>query len=132
MQREYELMLLTDTELEDTARTAILDRVKDIVTTGKGTWVSTDEWGRRKMAYEINKKPEATYHLLQFDCDSDTLDEVTRVLRITDGVMRQLAVNRVPPLPEGVTLEVWSEEDAERGERGGRGRGRGRDRGGRG
>src|SRR5581483_2391597 len=58
-------------------------------------------------AYEIDHKPDGTYHLLQFDAQPATLDEVTRVLKITDGVLRHMATRRVkggtrlapPPLP---------------------------------
>ena len=45
-------------------------------------------WGRRKLAYEIGHKGEGAYHLLQFTSDAATLDEISRVLRIDDGVMR--------------------------------------------
>jgi small subunit ribosomal protein S6 len=48
----------------------------------------------RRLAYEIDKKSEATYHLLQFDCDPTTLEELTRILKITDGAMRHMAVRR--------------------------------------
>jgi ribosomal protein S6 len=65
------------------------------VETGGGTWVGHDPWGRRKLAFEIEKKTEGVYHLLQFDADPATLDELTRILKITDGVMRHLATRRV-------------------------------------
>ena len=52
-------------------------------------------WGRRRLAYEIGHKTDGAYHLLTFDAAPETLDEVSRVLRITDGVMRHLAVRRV-------------------------------------
>jgi small subunit ribosomal protein S6 len=52
-------------------------------------------WGRRKLAYEIDHKPEGVYHLLTFEADPETLDEISRVLKITDGVMRHLAVRQV-------------------------------------
>jgi hypothetical protein len=63
-------------------------------------------WGRRRLAYEIDHKPEGSYHLLNFDTEPATLDELSRILRITDGVMRHLAVRRIegaapgPPPPE--------------------------------
>ena len=66
-----------------------------------------DVWGRRRLAYEITHKGEGTYHLLNFDADAETLAELSRILRITDGVMRHLAVRRDrgqprpgPPPPE--------------------------------
>jgi hypothetical protein len=68
-----------------------------------------DVWGRRKLAYEIDHKAEGFYHLLLLSSAPDILDEITRVLRITDGVLRHLAVRRVKsaaaPQPEAVTEE---------------------------
>lgn len=126
MVQEYELMLLTDAEIDDSARTTIIDRAKEAVAKGGGSWLRVDDWGRRKMAYEIAKKADAHYSLMFFDCDGETLDEAVRVLRITDGVMRVMGVNRVPPPPEGAKLDPPepTEEDRERPRgRGGRGRG---------
>src|SRR5256885_16890344 len=51
-------------------------------------------WGRRRLAYEIDHKAEGVYHLLTFDAEPEALAEVSRVLKITDGVMRHLAVKR--------------------------------------
>ena len=62
--------------------------------------------GRRRLAYEIGHKGEGSYHLLNFDAEAETLEELSRILRITDGVMRHLAVRRIeggspgPPPPE--------------------------------
>jgi ribosomal protein S6 len=73
---------------------------------GGGTWVGHNAWGRRRLAYEIDHKHEGAYHLLNFDAEPATLDELSRILRITDGVMRHLAVRRIegtapgPPPPE--------------------------------
>lgn len=129
---EYEIMLLTLADLDEPARAAIVDRVKTSVAKGGGSFVKLDEWGRRKLAYAIAKQEDAHYSLVHVDCDGDTLKEAIDLLRITDGVLRVMAVNRVPVLPEGVELAGISDEEAaaprrERG-RGGRGGGRGRDR----
>ena len=64
---------------------------------GGGTWAGQDAWGRRKLAYEINKKSDGVYHLLSFSADGDTLDEIARVLKIDDDVMRHLATRRYKP-----------------------------------
>ena len=92
----YEIMLLLDAELAEDRQAEIVSRTRELVTQRGGTWQSDDGWGRRKLAYEIDKKPEAFYYLLQFDSDAETLDELTRVLKITDGVLRHLAVRRLP------------------------------------
>jgi len=90
----YEVLLMLDVELPDERQQEILDRAQDIVTKGGGTWHGNEPWGRRKLAYEIDHKSEASYHLFTFDCEPATLDELTRVLRITDGAMRHMAVRR--------------------------------------
>ena len=90
----YEVLLMLDPELADERQSEIIARAEEIVTKGGGAWRGSEPWGRRKLAYEIDHKGEGTYHLFTFDCDPATLDELTRVLRITDGAMRHMAVRR--------------------------------------
>jgi small subunit ribosomal protein S6 len=92
----YEIMLLIEPEVAEERHGEIIDRVKQIVEKGDGTWISSDTWGRRKLAYEIKHQGEAFYYVLTFDAPAPALHEVTRVLAITDGVMRFMAVNRLP------------------------------------
>lgn len=92
----YEIMLLLDAELAEERQNEILTRIRELVSQRGGSWQSDDAWGRRKLAFEIDKKSEAFYYLLLFDCDAETLDELTRVLKITDGVLRHMAVRRIP------------------------------------
>jgi small subunit ribosomal protein S6 len=92
----YEIMLLLDAELTEERQNEILTRIRELVEKRGGSWQSDDAWGRRKLAYEIEKKGEAFYYLLVFDSDAETLDELTRVLKITDGVLRHMAVRRIP------------------------------------
>jgi small subunit ribosomal protein S6 len=90
----YEIMLMLDPELAEDRQGDIVARVRETVEKQGGAWVGHETWGRRKLAYEIDHKGEAVYHLLQFDADAPTLAEITRVLRITDGAMRHMAVRR--------------------------------------
>ena len=104
---EYEILLMLDPELAEERQTEIVSRTNELVEKSGGTWLSHDVWGRRRLAYEIDHKSDGAYHLLQFDVQPATLDEITRVLKITDGVMRHMATRRVkgggraapPPLP---------------------------------
>jgi ribosomal protein S6 len=57
--------------------------------------VRQEPWGRRKLAYEIQKKTDGVYYLLEFDATPETLEELSRILKITDGVLRHIAVHRV-------------------------------------
>ena len=92
---EYEIMLLLDPELAEAQGDAIIQRIRDSVEGAGGTWDGHSPWGRRRLAYEIGHKGEAVYHLLLFTTTAEALAEITRVLKITDGVVRHLAVNRV-------------------------------------
>lgn len=92
---DYEIMLLLDPELAEERGNEIIQRIRDSVEGAGGTWDGHEPWGRRRLAYEIDHKHEAIYHLLLFTCTPEALDEITRVLKITDGVTRHLAVRRV-------------------------------------
>ncbi len=93
----YEILLMLDPELAEERQDDVVARVRELVESRGGTWQGHEPWGRRKLAYEIDKKGEAYYHLLLFDAEPAALDEVTRVLRITDGAMRHMAVRRPAP-----------------------------------
>jgi small subunit ribosomal protein S6 len=119
----YEILLMLDPESADAHQDEVIARVRELVEGSGGTWRSHDAWGRRRLAYEIHKKPEGIYHLLVFESSGETLDEITRVLKIDDSVMRHLAVKHIegsrtsaprdetpPPapiaIPEPVAVEV--------------------------
>ena len=116
---EYEILLLLDPELEEGRQGEVVTRAREQVEKAGGSWDLHDVWGRRKLAYEIGHKGEGNYHLLQFTCEADTLDEISRVLRIDDGVMRHMATRRIegsPSRPVAVsasTREDVVREDAE-------------------
>jgi small subunit ribosomal protein S6 len=92
---DYEIMLLLDPELAEERANEIIQRIRDSVESSGGSWDGHEPWGRRRLAYEIGHKGEAVYHLLLFTCPVETLDEITRVLKITDGVTRHGAYRRV-------------------------------------
>ena len=92
----YEILLMLDPELPEERQAEVVARTRELVERGGGSWANEDIWGRRKLAYEIDHKGEGVYHLLTFDTTPETLDEISRVLKITDGVMRHMAVRQVP------------------------------------
>jgi small subunit ribosomal protein S6 len=103
---EYEILLMLDAEIAEERADEILARVRERVQADGGTWDVHEPWGRRRLAYEIGHKADGVYHLLLFTAAPATLAEISRVLKITDGVMRHLAVRRVkggqtkaPPQP---------------------------------
>jgi len=91
----YEILLMLDPELPEERQTEVVTRTRELIEQSGGTWRSHDPWGRRRLAYEINHKPEGVYHLIVFEASPETLDEATRVLKITDGVIRHLAVRHI-------------------------------------
>lgn len=103
----YEVLVMLDPEAPEERHEEIIARARELVERGGGSWVAHEPWGRRKLAYEIGHRTDGVYHLLQFDAEPATLDEISRVLKITDGVMRHLATRRPkgggrtgpPPLP---------------------------------
>jgi small subunit ribosomal protein S6 len=92
---DYEIMLLLDPELADERSEEIIQRIRTSVEGANGTWDGHEPWGRRRLEYEIDHKGEAVYHLLLFTAPPETLAEITRVLKITDGVIRHGAYRRV-------------------------------------
>ncbi len=87
-------------DAEDETRAALLDRVREIITNEQGTVGKTDEWGKRRFAYEMNHVNEGYYYVMYFKAEPKTLDEVTRVLKIADTVLRIMPVR----LPEKGTI----------------------------
>ena len=94
---DYEILLMLDPEVAQERQEEIVKRTRDLVEAGGGTWDGQDVWGRRKLAYEIDKRSDGVYHLLSFSAEAETLDEISRVLKIDDGVMRHLATRRYKP-----------------------------------
>ena len=119
---DYEILLMLDPELPEDRQNEIVKRSQELIKKSGGKWDAHQPWGRRRLAYEIDHKPEGTYHLLTFEAEPETLDEISRVLKITDGVMRHMAVRRVkgpstgPPEPapeEPVAAAARASQDSE-------------------
>lgn len=91
----YEILLLLDPEQAEARQDEIVARTRDLVEKGGGSWQSHDVWGRRRLAYPIARKEEGVYHLVVFQAPAETLDEVSRVLKIDDAVLRHMATRHV-------------------------------------
>jgi len=94
---DYEILLMLDPDVPEERQEEIVTRTRELLEKDGGTWEAHDAWGRRRLAYEIDHKAEGVYHLVTFSCDPAALDEVSRVLKITDGVMRHMATRRPRP-----------------------------------
>ncbi len=96
----YDLMLLLDTQAEESTRTKIVADARSAIEAG-GELLRHDEWGERPLTYPIDKKTSAEYHLLQFHAgSSELLDGLKRTLRITDGVVRFRVIKLKPGVPD--------------------------------
>ena len=82
---DYEILLMLDPDLPEERQEEIVKRTRDLVEKNGGAWDGQDAWGRRKLAYEINKKSDGVYHLISFSADGDTLDEIARVWDALEG-----------------------------------------------
>lgn len=91
----YEILLMLDPEQAETRQDDIVARTRDLVEKSKGTWHSHDAWGRRRLAYPIAHKEEGVYHLVVFDAEAETLEEISRVLKIDDSVLRHMATRHI-------------------------------------
>src|SRR3954468_4242906 len=118
MVSEYEILLMLDPELPDDRQNEIVTRVRENIEGSSGSWGAHDVWGRRKLASEIDQKGGGVHPLLTSDAEPEALAEVSRVLKITDGVMRHLAVKRTAstgparPLETSVEHRQDSEDQA--------------------
>jgi small subunit ribosomal protein S6 len=91
----YEILLMLDPEQAEARQDDIVARARDLVEKSGGTWQSHDPWGRRRLAYPIAHKEEGVYHLVVFDAEAETLEEVSRVLKIDDAVLRHMATRHI-------------------------------------
>lgn len=90
--RHYEVMVILDPESEERTVAPTLEQYLGVVRDAGGSVEKVDIWGRRKLAYEINKKGEGIYAVLDVDCESDTVDELERQLGLSESVMRTKVV----------------------------------------
>ncbi len=89
---KYELALVLNANYEEEARNAVLEKVKDLVTRFGGNITDIDEWGKKKLAYEIQKMSEGFYYFIHFDAEATVPAEIEERIRIVDGVLRYLCV----------------------------------------
>ena len=89
---KYELAVVVSAKLEDDERVATVERVKEYITRFGGTVTNVDEWGKKRLAYEIQKMKEGFYYFIKFESDSNCPNEVENSIRIMENVIRFLCV----------------------------------------
>ena len=91
---KYELAVVLSAAIDDEARSAALDRVKDYVEKAGGSITNVDDWGKKKLAYEIQKMSEAFYYFIQFDAETDAPAEIESNVRLMESVIRFLCIKK--------------------------------------
>jgi small subunit ribosomal protein S6 len=105
--RPYETMIVFDTSVDAQAIQIALDRALETIRANEGTPGNIDRWGKRPLAYEINKRKEGYYVLVEFDGESITVDELDRILTLSDEVLRYKILRRhVRPAKSSVTASA--------------------------
>ncbi len=88
---KYETMLITTATLDEEATAALVGKFKSLIE-ANGTIDSVEDWGKRRLAYPINKENDGIYTLINFTSEPDFPAELDRVYKITDGVLRSMIV----------------------------------------
>lgn len=92
--KAYELLVLLSPSLDEETRAATMARIDSTITAEGGVVDNVDEWGKRKLAYEINHVAEGDYTLIDFHTNPESIAELNRILGITDAVIRSMVTNR--------------------------------------
>ena len=91
---KYELAVIVSAKLEDDERAATIEKVKEQIARFGGTVTAVDEWGKKKLAYEVQKMKEAFYYFIQFEAEATAPAEIENRVRIMDNVIRFLCVRQ--------------------------------------
>ncbi|WP_348719598.1 30S ribosomal protein S6 [uncultured Alcanivorax sp.] len=108
--RHYEVVFLVHPDQSEQVP-AMIERYSAIVTDGKGTIHRLEDWGRRQLAYPINKIHKAHYVMLNIECDGDTLAELENTFRFNDAVIRHLVIRRDNAVTEPSPLAKNDEKE---------------------
>ncbi len=91
---KYEVLYILEAALADEEKEALISKFSEMVTAAGGEVENVDKWGIKKYAYPINFKNEGYYVLMNFTANSEFPKELDRVMRITDGVVRNMVVKK--------------------------------------
>jgi small subunit ribosomal protein S6 len=90
--RKYELMYIIQPAIEEDAKKALVERFQEILTSNGAEIIEAKEWGKRRLAYEINDLREGYYQIVKVNADSKAIDEYTRLANINEDIIRHIAV----------------------------------------
>jgi small subunit ribosomal protein S6 len=111
---QYELMVILDPEIDERTVAPSLDKFLNVVRNDGGTIDSVDIWGRRRLAYEINKKSEGIYAVVQLTATGDTTKELDRQLKLSEAVMRTKVLRAEEAIAQVAAAQKRADEKAAR------------------
>lgn len=91
---KYELAVVVSAKIEDDERAAVVDKCKALIERFGGTVTNVDDWGKKRLAYEVQKMKDAFYYFIQFDAETSAPAEIENRVRIMDNVLRFLIVKQ--------------------------------------
>ncbi len=91
---KYELAIVVTTKIEDEQRNEVVERCKALIERFGGTVTNLDDWGKKRLAYEIQKMKEGFYYFIRFEAESTVPVEIESRVRIMDNVIRYLVVRQ--------------------------------------
>ena len=91
---KYELALVVNAKIEDDARTATVEKAKEYITRFGGTVTEVEDWGKKRLAYEVQKMREGFYYFIQFEAEPSVPAQIEQNVRIMDNVLRFLCVKK--------------------------------------
>ena len=114
MTHEYELMVILDPEIDERTVAPSLDKFLNVIRNDGGTIDNIDIWGRRRLAYEIQKKSEGIYAVVNFTATSASTVELDRQLKLSEAVLRTKVLRSEEAVARAISVRA---EDAKRAER---------------
>jgi small subunit ribosomal protein S6 len=111
--RHYEIVFLVHPDQSEQVP-AMVERYRSTIESGGGTIHRLEDWGRRQLAYPIQKLHKAHYVLMNIECETETLEELTSAFRFNDAVIRNMVMTRKGPVTEPSLLAKKAEEKRER------------------
>jgi len=111
---QYELMVILDPEIDERTVAPSLDKFLNVIRNDGGTIDNVDVWGRRRLAYEINKKTEGIYAIVNFTANSDATVELDRQLKLSEAVMRTKVIRAEEGFAQVAAAKKLADEKAAR------------------
>ena len=108
--RHYEVTLIVHPD-QSSQVTTMIEKYKELITTGGGIVHRDEDWGRKHLAYPINKIYKAHYLMMNIECDKDTLDKLNYNFRFNDAILRNLIISRPEAITEPSIMVTEAEKD---------------------